>query len=167
MAKQAKIGWLFSLAKKDSKDSNWSHVECFHDRLKGKKDPIIIESPVWGRKKDMEFYPQPGDGFGLYHSTSAEFPSGDLFKRKARISVIGELLYIETDGQKINWFKISVSRADLEALAKHPIIRDKDTSHIFERCGIVPGFPASLYKADREAWQEILHLLNQRKRGVT
>ncbi len=158
----AKIGWLYSLAA-DS-NSNWGHVHCFHQWLSPRQDPIVISSKVWGRKKRKEFDPQPGDGFALYHSSIAEFPTSDPFKRQPRISVIGELVYIESEGVNISHLEIKVAYDDLVALAQAPIIRDESTRELFERCGIVKGFPASLYMADRTAWAEIMALLNERRR---
>ena len=164
MTAQSQIGWLYSLAA--DLNSNWAHVHCFHDLLTTMEDPIVISSEVWGRKKRKAFDPQPGDGFALYHSSSADFPADDPFKKNPRISVIGELVHIESEGVKISRLEIRVDRADLLALKETPIVRDERTKHIFERCEIVRGFPASLYRADRTAWAEIIALLNQRRRRV-
>jgi hypothetical protein len=163
MTKRSHVGWLYSLAK----DSNWGHVECFDAYLETKEDPIIIDSKVWGRKRRSEFDPRPGDGFALYHSQRAEFAPGDPFQRKPRISVIGKLLDIESDGAELSWLKISVDPNDLRALTQHPIVRDDSTQEIFKRCEIVPGFPASLYRADHATWGEILALLKERKERLT
>ena len=159
MSEQAHIGWLYSLAS----GSNWGHVHFFHGLLKTKADPIIISSEVWGRKKRKEFDPQPGDGIALYHSSNAEFPADDPYKKKPRISIVGELRRIESDGIQISWLEIRVERSALLALTRHPIIRDDTTRDLFERCEIVPGFPASLYRADRPVWKRIVSLLDQRR----
>ena len=45
---------------------------------------------MWGTLRSLREIPVPGDGFAFYHSTRAIFPDHDRFKRKARLSLMGE-----------------------------------------------------------------------------
>ena len=167
MAQHQRIGWLFSLSSKSGRRSNWEGTDCFHQYLEDDNDPILIESTVWGRMKRKEFEPASGDGIALYHSTGAAFPPDDPYAGKARISVIGTLTDMDFEGVNIKWLSMSVSRRDLQALVKFPIVRDDSTRELFERCGITSGFPASLYKAGRQEWSEILLLLAKHRQQRT
>jgi len=157
------IGWLYSLAK--DPESNWGSVTDFYksiDEFEIKNGKLIIVSKVWGKIQTKK-YPMPnrGDGFAFYHSSSAVFPHLDRFKRKQRISLMGELLDIKfrPDGRTLHSIRVAIDPDILEAFRKKPIIRDDLTRNLFEKCGIVQGAVASLYRADKPTWKELNKLI--------
>ena len=145
------IGWIFSLS--DSSESNWGSVDNFYinilSRKSSKEGLINIESEVWGKMHRKNFTPKEGDGIAFYHSSRAKFPPNDPYKRQQRISLIGKLNYIEYEGLELKSIGVSAERRVIEILQTNPIIRDKNTKHIFENCGMVSGSVATLYKADK------------------
>ena len=157
MKHQTQSGWLMSL--RDDPDSNWGSVESFIEGIK--ESPIrsgryIMESEVWGRVGVKEMLPKKGQGIGFYHSTRARFPSPDKFGRKPRITLIGELLGIETNGKEVIYIKVAVDKKILQSMTKQPIVRDGVMVSVFEECGIKQGSVATFYYAGPEQWKHIL-----------
>lgn len=149
--------WLFSLA--EDPNSNWGAVDDFYasvDACNIEDDRIIIDSQVWGTLQSISVRPAAGDGFAFYHSTRAVFPPNDKFKRKPRISLIGELLEIQLDGRNMGRIRVAVDPDVLAALKRHPIVRDDSTRSLFEDCGIVRGAVATLYRADSATWKRLV-----------
>jgi 5-methylcytosine-specific restriction endonuclease McrA len=159
------MGWIFSL--RDSPESNWGSVDNFYEDIlsfKSSKEGIIyIQSKVWGKLQRKNFTPKEGDGIAFYHSSKAKFPPNDPYKRQQRISLIGKLNYIEYEERELKLMEFSAERRVIEILQTNPIVRDKTTKHIFENCGMVSGSVATLYKADKKEWEEILKLLRKRR----
>ena len=152
------IGWLFSLAQ-DPDSTNWGSVESFYraiDKCEIEDDQLIIDSPVWGTLQSKAIIPRQGDGFAFYHSTRAEFPPHDQFKRKPRISLMGELIDIEIAGRDMTRIRVAVDPEVLASLKDHPVIRDDATRQLFENCGIVKGAIATLYHADHSTWKQLV-----------
>lgn len=155
-------GWLYSLARHPK--SNWGAVEDFYaavDECDKKRGRIIIDSDVWGNLHSLAAIPVAGDGFAFYHSQRAIFPPDDGFKRKPRISLMGELLDIKLAGRNVEHIRVAVDRRILRAFKAHPIIRDDPTRTFFEDCGIVSGPVASLYHADHRTWAALVACLGK------
>lgn len=157
-------GWLFSLARDDN--SNWGEVEEFYDSIEERgvdeNGTIIVDSRVWGTLQSTATLPKAGDGFAFYHSTRAGYPENDPFKRKPRISLMGELRDIEIEGRDLLRIVVSVDVAVLDALRAQPIIRDGSARPIFQDCGIVRGAVATLYRARASAWGQFERLMRDR-----
>lgn len=157
MVQQRAKGWLMLLS--DSEDSEWGGIEEFYESVLangGNRDVIELESEVWGKLNRSGLRPRPGDGIAFYHTSRAHFPKHDPFRRRPRISLLGELTEIEQDGQNIHFLKARIRRADLERLRESPIIRDDKTKHLFEQCGMVPGSVATFYEVPPDVWSEFL-----------
>ena len=96
--------WLMLLS--DSEDSNWGSVDAFYadiDRRRSRQkatDTFDINFKPWGKFVRRDMKPAPGDGFAFYHTTRALFERSDPHRRKARISLIGNL----KDIRQIPWF---------------------------------------------------------------
>ncbi|MCP4374186.1 MAG: hypothetical protein GY797_39695 [Deltaproteobacteria bacterium] len=157
------IGWIYSLA--SDPNSDWGAIEDFYDSfesVKPKAGKVVIESDVWGTIRNLDILPNAGHGIAFYHNSNALFPDHDKYKRKPRISLIGELLDINHTGRDLDYIKISFDPKVLTALKINPIVRDTTTKPIFEKCGMVQGSIATLYRADRSAWNDIIGLLKIR-----
>jgi hypothetical protein len=144
-------GWLFSLAR----GSNWGGVDDFYKAVAKsarRRRRIIVESDVWGTLRSLAATPVAGDGFAFYHSKRATFPSEDPFKRRPRISLMGELLDIRHTGRDLEHIAVAIDPQVLRAMKVHPLVRDDTTQDLFESCGIVPGAVATLYYADHPTW---------------
>lgn len=157
---QAHSGWLMSL--RDDPLSNWGGVESLIRDVRGcptHEGNYLMESDVWGRVNVREPLPQQGHGIGFYHSSRALFPSGDKHGRKPRLTLVGELLDVETDGREVTHIKVAIPADILELMAKRPLVRDESTSQLFEGCGIKQGSVATFYYADPDHWGRILALI--------
>jgi hypothetical protein len=125
-------------------------------------EEFTISSPVWGILRSTSVLPAPGDGFAFYHSKRALFPAGDVFGRKPRISLMGELLDIDLEGRNVLRIEVSIQATVFEALQSEPIVRDETTRYLFVDCGIVPGAVATMYPAPAGVWEHFCQLLDQR-----
>ena len=157
MNERRQKGWLMLLSYSD--DSNWGAVEQFYQDIDSEMESqsvLDLESDVWGKLHRKGLMPQPGDGIGFYHTTRARFTKPDTYKGRARISLIGELLNIEQDGQNITGLSARILRTDLESLRLRPIVRDENTEHLFQQCGMVQGSVATFYEVPPDTWAEFL-----------
>lgn len=97
-----------------------------------------------------------GQGIAFYHSTRARFPTRDPFKRKPRITLIGELLDVEIDDREVTCIEVAIDPTTLAVMAKRPIVRDGDMVEVFEECGIKQGAVATSSYAEPRLWKQIL-----------
>lgn len=162
MKSNAHSGWLMSL--RDDPWSNWGGVERFLQAVLESRTSdgnYLLKSEVWGRTNVKDLLPQKGQGIGFYHSTRALFPRRDKFGRKPRLTLLGELVEVVVDGREVVYIEACVNKDVMEAMSKHPIVRDESTSHLFEGCGIKPGPVATFYYADPEHWKQIIDRVEQ------
>jgi hypothetical protein len=158
-------GWLLSLGNKV--DWAWNSVESFYEDMeqsieeakKRTDGKVVIPIRVEGRLRSSYGEPCVGDGIAFYHSTRATFPTEGKFKRKARLSAIGEMAKVRSDAQDLHWFDVALDPALFRLLKADPVIRDEVRGSVFEHCGIVQGSVATLYKANAQAWSELVALL--------
>ncbi len=140
----------------DTEDSAWGAIEEFYADIEAENsDPIEFESEVWGKLHRKDLSPRSGDGIAFYHTSRARFPHADPYKRRPRISLLGELLDIRFHGQVVNWLKVRIRRKDLENLRRTPIVRDAGTEYLFQKCGMVRGSVATFYEILPEVWAEL------------
>ena len=154
------FGWIASCS--DDPDSDWGRVEGFCDafeQLEEVKGRLILTATVWGTMNQPGMPPQPGDGFAWYHSTRAMFPAGDRFKRRPRLSAVGELLGAVVEGRHLAEIQVAIDPAQLKLMKEHPIVREDGTKAVFEACGIKAGPFAAFYRADKAAWRRLMALL--------
>jgi hypothetical protein len=140
-----------------SEGSEWGSVEQFYKWMESKADDtetIEFQVEVWGKLYRKDLKPLPGDGIAFYHTTKARFPTRDPYKRRPRISLIGEILEIVQTGQKVSWLSVRIMRSDLELFRRKPTIRDGVTEHLFQLCGMVHGSVATFYEIPPEVWAE-------------
>lgn len=159
MNKRRQKGWLMVL--KHSDESEWGDIEKFYkdiDSAMGLQSALDFGSGVWGKLHRKDLMPMPGDGIGFYHATRARFPKPDLYKRSARISLVGEILNIEQNGQKIDGFSVRILRTDFESLRRRPILRNEKTEHLFQDCGMVQGVIATYFEVPPDTWAKFLAL---------
>ena len=161
-------GWLFSLSDdSDWGSSDWGSVDKFYRSIYGdmrnseldEKGRFLVDHRVYGTRRSYEYEPVAGDGFAFYHSTRATFPKNDEFKRKARISLMGELVEMQfaaDEPRKINRICVSVSQKALEQFPYYPIVRNDSTKNLFEDCGITKGPIATLYYAPKTVWEQFV-----------
>lgn len=156
MTPQHTKGWLMSL--KYSEESSWGSPEGLYEDIEteGSKDTFDFDSEVWGKVYRKGNLPRAGDGIAFYHSQKAYFPSPDPYKRRPRISLIGEILDIQLDGNNVKWLKARIRRSDLDSLREKPIVRDETSEHLFSECRIVQGLVATFYEAPPEIWSQFL-----------
>ncbi len=163
MLKETRIGWIFALS--FNENSAWGNVEEFYENIlecEGKDKILEISSDVWGKMQRKDMDPSSGDGFAFYHTSRAQYPIGDKYKGRPRISLVGRLEDIDVKGQDVSRIVVKTYKKLANTFKINPIIRDESTKHIFEQCGIVPGPIASFYYADAKAWGEILKLVDVR-----
>ena len=155
MASHFQKGWLMLLS--DSEDSAWGTVEGFYEWIEteGSENLIEFESDVWGKLYRKGLSPCSGDGIAFYHTTKAGFPRPDPYKRRPRITLIGELRDVIVNGQNVDRLKVRIRRRDLESLRRNPIVRDASTEHLFQRCNMVRGSVATFYEVPPEVWAEL------------
>ena len=157
-------GWIFAL--KVVSTSNWGSVEGFYKDVitPGDSKTFLIDSGVWGRVFGGPIPPGPGDGIAFYHTSRAKFPRPDPGHGRPRISLIGKLQAIHTDGRELRSMRVKVDRQVAECLMKDPILSVSPFTRFLERCGIGPGPVAALYWADMASWGAILSELDKRMR---
>jgi hypothetical protein len=152
MSGVTEVGWVFSLAN----NSQWGEIEKFWkmvEEIRPDEDGrLVLAAGVWGTLQPGSPLPSEGDGFAFYHSSRALFPPLDEFKRKPRITLMGQLLDIGLDGRQMERICVSINPEIFHSLKHRPIVRDDRTRRLFEKCGIVAGRPSSLYYADRPTW---------------
>jgi hypothetical protein len=166
-------GWLLSLGNKV--DWAWNCVESFYEDMEqsieeAKNLPdgrVVIEISVEGRLRSSYGQPCAGDGIGFYHSTRAAFPTDDKFKRKARLSAIGEMVEVISDRPDFHWFDVALDPVQFRLLKANPVIRDEIRAPVFEHCRIVQGSVATMYKANARAWSELVALLPSKPSQVS
>ena len=157
------IGWIASCA--DDPKSNWGSVEGFYrsiDQCEMSQGRLVVESDVWGTMNKSGLPPGRGDGFAFYHSTRALFPEGDTFKKRPRVSAVGELLDAQvdqTDRRCLESIRVAIDPKLLKRIKEHPIIRNHETRVVFEACGIVRGVAFTFYRVDKAAWRKLMALL--------
>ena len=158
LSKDRGAGWLFMLSA--SEESNWDSVEGLFESVleHGDIDPIVVDCPVWGKLAQKEWQPQPGDGFAFYHTSNAIFPPKDPYRRKARISLIGKLLDIEIDNQKLQRIKIQIERSVVDGMRSKPIVNNAQTGRLFRECGIGSGPRGTMFRIPPEVWTEFVGL---------
>lgn len=157
MAQTSPKGWLMLLS--DSAESNWGGTEEFYESVTAEsenRDVFEMESEVWGKLNRSGLRPQIGDGIAFYHTSRARFPRGDPHRRRPRVSLLAEITGVEQDGQNICYLKAKIRRVDLDHIRRSPIVRDDDTKHLFEQCGMVPGSVATFYEVSPAVWSELL-----------
>jgi hypothetical protein len=158
MWSNTKTGWLMALA--DTPDSAWGNVPEFYEDIlnspKNEAGDLIIESEVWGKHLYKDHAPAAGDGLAFYHTTRATFGEPDPFKRRPRITLVGEILDVRAGAGQVDALVVAVNEAVLTALEHHPIVKPKDSDDIFTPCGIGTGAVATFYPADAEVWRRIL-----------
>lgn len=155
MNSQEQKGWLMLLS--DSEDSAWGSLEEFYKDVESEaadSDVIDLESNVWGKLHRKDLRPRSGDGIAFYHTTRARFPKTDPYRRRARISLIGVLQDLSQEGQNVTWLSARIRRADLDRLRTRPIVRDQETEHLFQQCGMVRGSVATFYEVPPIVWGE-------------
>lgn len=129
-----KNGWLFSL-RRDS--SEWGDYEIFHhwmfDEVERSGDDTILDLKVFGTTFNQGTQLRIGDGLAIYHNNKAIFPHDDIYKRRPRISLVGEILSVEQKGRKVRRVKIKTSNLVYAALLTHPFLRADGNEAVFER----------------------------------
>ena len=157
MANETQSVCIMSL--RDSVNSCWGSVDRFLDGVRKcptKNGRISLESEVWGKVNTKEELPRPGQGLAFYHSTRALFPQNDPHNRQPRVTAIGRIEEVETEGKSVTYIEVSFDKAMFNSLRNNPIVRSESTSELFNECGIRRGSVATFYMVPPKTWPELL-----------
>jgi hypothetical protein len=149
-------GWLFALS--NAANSNWKSVDDFFARLEDSVDDdgASLISKFRGKTLRKGMSLRPGDGIALYHTTRAAFPKPDPYKRRPRVSLIGEVLHVKQDGQHVTDLEMRFARDDIWHMRTRPVVRNANTEHIFRASGMVDGAIATFYPVPPGAWRRLV-----------
>jgi hypothetical protein len=148
-------GWIMALS--ESPRSSWGNVEEFYEGVRPprRKESWQIQSEVWGKTLRKNWILEANDGIAFYHTKKAGFPKGDPWHRKARISLIAEILDVAQAGQQVNYLSVRIRKANFDSLRKDPILREQSTEHLFQAAGMIQGTVATFYLLPPTVWEEI------------
>jgi hypothetical protein len=149
-------GWIMALS--DSPDSSWGKVEQFYKVVGSvrRRESWKIQSDVWGKTLRKNWALEANDGIAFYHTKKAGFPKADQWHRKARISLIADIVDVAQVGQQVSFLSTQIRKADFDSMRQAPIVREEATEHIFRAAGMIPGTVATFYLIPPMEWSEII-----------
>jgi hypothetical protein len=115
-----------------------------------------LKREVWGKVNTKEELPRPGQGLAFYHSSTALFPQNDPHNRKPRVTAIGRIEKVETEGKSVTYIEVSFDTAMFNFLRNNPIVRSESKSELFNESGIRLGSVATFYMVQPKTWLELL-----------
>lgn len=160
-----KQGWLFSL--RDEESSAWGSPEDLLEELQlnsMRKDVAVRKTDVYGRLPKTPLVPAAGHGIAFYHSTRAYFPPGNPYRKKPRISLVGEIASLDPFSAEDDWtypLELRFEKWAVASIVRQPLVRSDDTLDVFEGAGIVRGAVRTWYYAPPAVWKLVLRHLRR------
>jgi hypothetical protein len=157
---QTRSGWLFSLCASEDRGSSWGVPELFFMDVQNKSDVdegcLILKSQVRGKVLNKDCHIRPGDGIAFYHSKRAEFMSGDEYKKRQRISLMGTFEECHQDGIDVSYIKVRIPQDVFDVISEEPIVWTPERDEAFTSCGLRDGPVRAFYPIPRDTWKGFL-----------